>query len=455
MGLQFNQGSAGSDATAVRNATRVKFNKWLKEFQVSMNPLDPWFKMEPTLAQRGYFDYVNTVDSWILDGDSAQRVANTPNAQTPSWRRRRNRLMEAPIHIAIPRADAKRLGVTHPILVSEYEGLMKKAMARVQIGMMMRMFTNDFVDNPVMEDGATSTQQHTDIFGATNEHMFAGNAATDTTPGSAASKAGVFSAPPRIAEWFYLTASLANARKLGIARGGMLSEDTGVKKASKCLVICSNTAFAHWKRINVDIIGNRDTFGKDVYLGEGKLYDFQEYSFLTLPDEYVPQAVSQVIGGNTFNDAYGSVEPSSDFTANDEARIGFAGGGFRTLIQFPKPSTWAGMPTPLLTARIDRNAPNAPTTSYAGTVTDVVDDDNHCSIRNMFPMYVIEPNAMRFQSPKQLIVPAKSYSDFTKSMETFVFQNSAIEGIRLFTPLLRRVWMTGPAQNGIFADETI
>lgn len=416
--------AATSDPT-IRNATRVKFDRLYKEFQVSMNPLKGWFEMEKTLSYQGYFDYLNRVD--VASGDrkanitNANRLAATPAAQIPTWRRRVNQYLESPLHVAVPRVDAKRLGKTHPVLVDEYSSLFRMEMAREAIRMTLKLLQESYVENPAIADQTTAGVTH--VFPDASEHMFA---SSGTLINATAKTVAI---PPRLNQWWYLTNSLANARQIGIARGGQLSEGTGIPK-KKCLVICSNTAFTLWKDSNADLVANRDTFGKDVYLGMGKLYDFQEYSFLTLPDTFMPRTTQAVLTNSVAT-----------------------GGIGKTTLRFPIPSTWTSLETPLLTGA---SAPKTGGTVAQGQIrqTDNQNDvENHVLPVNTYPMLVVEPNAFRLGMPKQTQVPLTEYRDFKISFEKFIFGNLAMEGVRLFDSLVRRLWVTGNAQTVTYVSE--
>ena len=426
--------------TTIRNATRVQFDRIFTEFQTSMNPIKKWFSMESTLAFQKYFDYMNKVEfgdrrtgiqtpSTGNTGSTARRLGTTPPAQIPTWRRRVNNYVESDIHVAIPRHDAKRLGLTHDKLMTSYKGLIKKAMGREGIRMMLQLITGVYDENPVIADQATAKTQH--VFDDASEHMFANDTNTYVTPGAANSNAGIFAAPPLIEHWYYLTEALAEARQIGIAREGQLSGDTGVSREKKCLVICSNRAFTHWKTVNARTIGDRELFGTNVFLGEGKVYDFQEYSIMSIPNMFLPPRTVETEFGQ-------------------EKKAG---------IRFPKPSTWGAFDTPLLTAVSTATGTAALAGQIeSGTITaldDVNDADNHCKITGLEQMLVLEPNAFRFQVPTQMTVKPKTYQDFRTSMETFVFGLMAMEGIRLFDTLARRVWVSGANQVGTYEDETI
>lgn len=442
---------AGVTDPSIRNATRVQFDRIFTEFQTSMNPIKKWFSMESTLAFQKYFDYMNKVeygttrrgiqgpetgvDDTTASAHTARRIGGTPTAQIPTWRRRVNNYVEADIHVAIPRHDAKRLGLTHEKLITSYKGLIKKAMGRKGIQMMLELITGVYDENPVIADQSTARTRH--VFDDASEHMFANDTTQYVTPGSATTKAGIFAAPPLIEHWYYLTEALAEARQIGVAREGQLSGDTGVSREKKCLVICSNRAFTHWKTVNARTIGDRELFGTDVFLGEGKVYDFQEYSIMSIPNMFLPPRTSEDI-------------------VQSEAK---------GKIRFPRPSSWGAFDTPLLTATSSGRlvgqllpggaATNDPATTLNPALVDINDDKHHCSIVGLEQMLVLEPNAFRFHVPTQMIVKPKQYQDFTKSMETFVFGLMGMEGIRLFDTLARRVWVTGANQIGKYVDDTI
>ena len=419
----------------IKNSTRVQFDRIFTEFQTSMNPIKKWFGMESTLAFQKYFDFMNKVTfgntrtgiqnpSTGNTGSTARRLGTTPKAQIPTWRRRINNYVESDIHVAIPRHDAKRLGMTHDKLITSYKGLVKKAMGRKGIEMMLQLITGTYQENPIIADQTTAATTH--VFDDASEHMFANDTTTYVTPGAAASKKGIFAAPPLIAHWYYLTEALAEARQIGIAREGQLSGDTGVPREKKCLIICSNRAFTHWKSVNAATIGDRELFGRDVFLGEGKVYDFQEYSIMSIPNQFLTPRVDE------------------DPVAHEAKKE----------IRFPKPSTWTTFGTPLLTAVSTKTGSDALVGQVAGS-TGISDDKDHCTIIGLEQMLVLEPNAFRFQVPTGMIVKPKTYQDFRTSMETFVFSLMGMEGIRLFDTLARRVWVTGFNQIGQYVDDTI
>lgn len=414
-----------------RNAARVKFNKWMTEFQTSMNPLDKWFKMEKTLEAQSYFDFVDDVTANAtgnpLTGDSLTpvaasttsvfttgRIRNTPTATVPDWRRRQTNVLQTDLHIAVPRQDARILGSTHPMLINKYEGLFKMAIARKAIETTIKLILDTYNERPLLGDLQIAAAQPKE-FPDSGEHMFVGTA--DDTNRNTTEK--TFRCPPLLASWYYLTAELANARKVGQAREGQINTGTGVEKANKCLVICGNTAFAHFKNVNAAIAGNRETFGKDVYLGTAQLYEFQEYAFLVLPDDFLPRQAT----GNTGDD------------------IADKFGTAKTDLWFPPVSKWDE------SAPMMRGYQGATSTeAIAAGVTTTA----HTTIQKLYPMIVVEPNAFRMQLATQLQVKPQVYSDFRYSMEKYIFGTMPFQGVRLFDPLVRRIWVSGNNLTGTF-----
>lgn len=394
-----------------RNSPRVEFKKWINEFQVSMNPLDKWFKMEPVLEANSYFDFVGSVDSSSTYNPlTVTSQLSTATAKDVTWRRRKTEVQQSDLHIAVPRQDARILGKEHAVLIGRYKNLFKMAIAREAIKATIRLLTQTYKQNPIMGDLQTTAE--TDApFPESSEHMFISQDGTriDTTNEK-------FSAAPDIASWYYLTAAMDNARKRGtIAKKGQLNEGTGVERSKNNLVICSNTAFTYFKHTNAAIIGNRELHGVDVYLGAGKLYEFQGYAFLVLPDEYLPsQGTSENVSGTLYGTA-------------------------RTNLRFPYYVTW-GRFGPLLTG----------STSALGTGVNGITLTQNTTIQNTYPMLVVEPNAFRMKTVEQLKVKPTLYKDFQKSQEKFIFGTMPFEGIRLFDGMVRRIWVTGTTRTGVY-----
>lgn len=436
-------GVDATDATAVNNSTRVEFGKIYKDFQITINPLKKAFAMEDTIAKQKYFEFLSQVS--VRDSDrkkgiaNANRLANTAAAKIPTWMRRVNDYREAPLHVAVPRLDAKIVGLPMGKIVKEYKPLFKWGMVREYIDMMLNLIVSTYKVNPVIANNNAIT--YDSYFRDDSEHMFASSGNLIGAPDSATHD-GRVAIPPAVGSWFYLTSSLANARKLSVARGGQLSEGTGIPKQEKCLVICTNDAFAHFKHSNQNLLGDREKFGDDIYLGNGaKLMEFQEFKFLTLPDGEFPV-----------------IDKSP---ATPTGIQGDPNGAAKGLIYFPKPSLWTNQETPLLTAAsialagADANAQAAFRTARAreGRAVYSVSAGNatdNTTIGNCYPLLVIEPNAFRMQMPKQMQVPMHVYRDKDKSFEKFIFGHMALEGVVLFPRLIRRVWITGERQIGFY-----
>ena len=433
----------GSDALSYKHSSKVKFKAHQREFQVTVDPLTKRFKMEDEIARNSFFDFVGPVESHANRGTTRRgfagqvgsetekdfltpfRVnADTPDAVVPKWRRRVNAILSDKLRISIPRAHAKTLGRSVDSLVDIYKKEMMSAMARSYLQQTLALITFPYVESPIIRvAGAVSTGvPTTQYFSDKYRHMFK---YPETNYVSASPK--TYKSPGKVQKFFYLTASLQNYMKIGANTAGINAE-SGIKRG-KCLFICNNTAWAVWKDVNFDIIGHRDYFGKPIALGMAKLYEFQDYEFLVLPDDIflnVTTNTADIASEAVFDRTF---EWNLDPTNDNYLTVKRAGGtNSPRAVTFPNPAAWDGLTGQLLDA-----------VKGAGNMNTF---DNHALTTNMYKFLVVETNGFRLQKPQQFNFAPILYKDKDKSFETFQYGEWSMEGIRPYDGLCREVYMS-------------
>ena len=190
-------------------------------------------------------------------------------------------------------------------------------MARSYLQQTLALITFPYIESPIIRAGGAvmSGVPTTQYFSDQYRHMFK---YPETNYVSASPK--TYKSPGKVQKFFYLTASLQNYMKIGANTAGINAE-SGVKRG-KCLFICNNTAWAVWKDVNFSIIGHRDYFGKPIALGMAKLYEFQDYEFLVLPDDIfsnVTTTTADIADQSTFDTSFEyNLDPTSDKLPNSK-----------------------------------------------------------------------------------------------------------------------------------------
>ena len=315
----------------------------------------------------------------------------------------------------MPREDAKVLGMSFSDLLKRYRNKAKYSMNRDLVRQIIRLLIRPYRENPAIDDVNPAQATVVDM-PREYMHMFAGATSDYSAVGPASSgvKTGRFRSTPRLDLFPYLTASFANYMKMGAAESISLRGDTGVPKKDKCLVIMSNSGYATWESNNMAILGNRDTFGKDVYIGTATFREFQEYAILAVPDE----------------DFEFYLRPTSFRSTSNAVVWGPDAANNRYQVQLPVPTAWASLANPLVSS-----------STMAG-ITNVNTATHRTNIHDMHTAIVVEPNGFQLGKPKQLEVPIGEYSDFRKQQQKFIFGSWSLEGVRTFDGLVRLLFFT-------------
>ena len=248
------------DQTYVRGA-RPEFRKLLNGFETTLNYLDRWFKMDDYTATYQYYTFLKSVEAnevmnpFQITGTSTQRktidsapsrgiggvsrIKDTPEAVQPEWYRRRTEVSQGNVHIAVPREDAKVLGMSFPDLLRRYRDKAKHSMNRDLVRQIIRLLIRPYRENPAIDDLQPTAAEEKDL-PTRYMHMFAGNSSDYTSVAGSET----FRSPPRLDLFPYLTADLANYMKMGAAESISLRGDTGVPKKDKCLILMSKTGLS-------------------------------------------------------------------------------------------------------------------------------------------------------------------------------------------------------------------
>ena len=406
---------AGGAVSDYDRGMRAGFRKIEIDWQISMNPLERYFKKEGNMMYKTHIDYVKKVTSDPID-NPYQLPQPTGDAKVPSYFRRTNEIRSQKIHIANPRGVAKVLSESVESLVERDLKLARNAFAEAQLKMMLDLLTATYYENPLtrQRDGTlerVNPAAPTAVpFKKEFQHLFKGKDGKKETPATATN---VFQAFPNVDGFFFLTGSLAEYKQTSMLDGD-LSAGSGTKNPkNRCLIIMTNTGYAIWKKSNVPKIGNRDYFGKDVMLGVGKITSFQDYDLLVIPDEYLPK----------YNVA------AYDTTAKIDA-------DFANALTFPDPARWNEIDTDLLTA-----VQGAANRNVVG---------GYAYPHQLHQAIVVDQAAMRFMNPTQLQVKLHQYVDTTTSMEKYIYGETSMEATRIWDGLVRRFFFTGEAFSGLY-----
>lgn len=424
-----------NELAAIRNSdsynkgVKVSFRKILKEFNTSVNVLMKYFKKEGNMVFKDQVTFVKKVTSQSSSAaDIMGIMLKTPAPKVPTYRRRTNNIEEEVIHIVNPRAHAKTLGISVENLVELETSLARDALARGGINIILKLLQGTYKEDTLTRvvdqtrqgfpniaefDELNGINTTSNPFSNNFRHLIKGPENTiGNTQGFVQTTGKLFKAPPLAEGFFYLTAALANFKQVSMTNPGM-NQGTGSPTKARCLAILNNTGWAVWKESNLPKIGNRDYFGKDVVLGMGKIFSFQEYDFLVLPDDLFPNAT-------------GLATSAID---NDDK--------FNAAVTFPDPEAWDNYSIRLLNATKSA-ANNNQRASFANSV-------------GMYRMLIVDPMAFRLMEPKQLQVPLRQYEDKDYSFEKLTFGKMSMEGTRIWDDLVREIYFTGEGFTGSYA----
>lgn len=451
---------AATSDTTYRHSAKVKFAKMFSDFQTTMNPLQKYFPMPESIARESFFDFVEKLTDAAGDSPAAKRIESpfeinqaTPGAVVPTWRRKITNVVSEDLHISIPRAHGRTLGKTLPELLDIYGKQMTYEMARSSLRMMLKLLTFPYKINPIISGNAVGANGTIEYFEDKYRHMFRypeGTSGTVTANVNTTSKR--YRSPMDIQKFFHITALLQNYTGIGANTAG-INKGTGVDQG-KCLVICNNTTFAIFMDINTDKIGNADYFGKSILIGNAKIFSFQAFDFLVLPDDQFSNADARVTvapdGGYPGSPAASRTASLSGaqflapFAQNlDPTNVNYeqvaaplGGSNNPDLVTFPLPTAWDGIAARVLTADKGTSNNNI-STGYAQTV-------------GLHKFLIVHPNGFAFQKPKQFNFDPIVYKDKDKKFEQFKYAQWSMEGIRLFPGLVRELYCTDDTLSGIY-----
>jgi len=245
-----------------RRATRLAFDKKIKtELQIGKDFLKDVFMKKSLVEKHAACDFVNRLGMKTFtptrSNTSSDRRGATPTGQTPSWRRRVTRPKYADARVDINRYDAKELGMSVGRLGEIYGERLADAVKAQQTA-----FILDFLDDPAIEN------IRLDDFPSTSSPAETGQSQIEFLPSQ-----NFF--PPLVGTGATARIPLTVKSLLAIAahfHDEMFTDfnlDNRVENSIsnvKAVLIMNNRAWVDFINQNLEELGNRDFFGKPLYL---------------------------------------------------------------------------------------------------------------------------------------------------------------------------------------------
>ena len=444
-------------STSFQNAVQVMFRDLKEEFEASMNPLEKVFNFASNTKRDQFIDFIEPIE--VLDngqipnttganlrrtgpstGAAATEIASgssvagqeelvyqldegggftdrfrrnrkTPEAVALKWKRRRTSGRGRQLRLIVPRADAQVTGRGLDTVMSKYKKKMLAWFQRETLDMMQTLITADVKEDPSIAgfNGTSNGAGKTVTFNHKYRHLLKDMGRTGSN--------ATFTAPFDIARTFFLTAQMQDDTMASETEDS-LNQSTGTNGLNKKLcILCSNRGYAGWKYHNRDEIGNKDYFGSSIILGSGRIHEFREYKFITLPDELM-QGAETVSDGNL---VAGSV-------------------------YFPAPKHWDSYPTPLLNASRD-----ASDHEFAGGRPV---NGQFAKPNSLERALIFDPRAVMFWRPSVLGVELEHYRDKDRTMEHNFYKQFQVEAVRIWDPLVRELYFTPTDTRSGTSDQT-
>ncbi len=454
------------------NVAQVAFGRVQKDFAVSMNVLKKYFNVRPNTKANQTMDFLGKIDAEAIalaglsdspgsdekkvyklkggDPDFTSGNTNTvdhryrrnratPNPVQLGWRRRSSDGVGRVLNVSVPRADAQVTGHNHDFLVNKYTERLNEWFQTETLSMFKELLTAPVIENPrIAGFGAEAGRGKEVTLPDRYRNCLLGKANASNTR---------VSCPLEVSRFFYLTADLQNST-FGSETESSINRNTGSEEAlkGKCTIFTTNTVYAMWKDINQDKIGNRDYMGSSIILGKGKIHEFQNYQFLTVPDEIFGSETLRrdfTWNGATRNgditiDSSGKV--SQTIGSNNKRAGNTAGELIANHLTFTGSKHIASSLSLLGTA--DQSlATNSGGFNTATANTDVT-ASSYIDANGMYRAIVFDPKGFQFLSPTNMNVRLKSTDDFTQSYEKFLYKEYHLEGIRIWDPLVRELYFT-------------
>ena len=387
------------DSSGVDKALRVAFSKIEYDPRQSKNLLSAVFSRTSNLAFKNFYDFLGKISTTSVT-DVYKALDATPGMTIPGNRRRETNIYGEVIHVPFPRAHARMKNITIGELIKLYKGAAQAAVEVANQTLMLKIISG----KSHKESELTAAQRGTgDRVTATStvtlpSKQYAvphARAALNST-----TAAPTFRFPLDVSSWFQTTADFDNViGKSGMTgQGGMQMSIDDIQRVA----IFSNDGWANFQDFMKDRLGNRDYFGKSVYInGYGEFPMFHKYVVITLPDEGFPAV------------------PKLAVTARAGAKIVTAG-----------PYYWDNI-TALSSSKLD--VAGSDITAGRGVASKFLNVDE------FYKGIFLPVNNIKLLEPTQLDVDWTIYRDQDESLEHKIFCKINLEGLRCHDPLYREI----------------
>ncbi len=342
----------------------------------------------------------------------------TPDGQVVDWNRRESKSMVRAIKIDSNRITAKALGTSVKELARVGVQAYRADKARMDCYMMLKFFTETFIEN----NAVLGFGRHTERPFPVEQNFFALDSAKDTFGTGKTNR----NAPLTIDSFFEICARLDDA--IGQNTFGQGRMDGSLDSVRR-IAIFDNYGWAAFTAQNAAILGNRETFGKPIYIrGYGEYRELHDTLIIVLHSDFMPR--------------FGSAELTAlDGTSSNPKSLGFSLG-------YPK-ATGAGS-LGIQHTDIPPMENLVPGKLRINTGNQGANQSTFLNPTNFFPVYIIYPDAMHFATPEQMDVMPINYREQTESLEWSMYGQTALDGMRFYDEPVFRLWFSGKRVN--FAD---
>lgn len=368
-----------------------------------------------------------------------RRNRATPKAVQQGWYRRNSVKEGLQMNLSVPRTDAQVTGKDRAQHIRLIKENMKAWFEINAFSIMLNLMTGTVRENPNIA-GFGAEAGAGKLLGFSDKYR---NLIYDSFVNTSTVANRKYQAPLTWNSFMYLHADLLNS-VMGSETEKSMNANSGVDGAfsGKCIIIISNTAWAMWKDINHEFVGNKDYMGSSMVLGQGEIHEFQKFKFLTVPDGVFQNLTITKVsrdGGVTDNitlDGSGQVSQSSAVMQRTPA--GEKDHASHN-ITFASPIETQMKLSKLVTAEQDKTN-NIP--GYTDTAGADQAGTKYVNANNLYRAVVFDPKGMNFYEPTALQVKGEAYKDKDKSFEWFYFKQMTLEGLRVWDPLVRELYFT-------------
>ena len=425
------------------NVVQVEIDKmWKKELILDTNFMGALFSQSETRAKAYTHDFIGQMrwDIFTTQLENATSVANqhllaetpftvtgganatredgdnnltrrTPPYNLPAFRRTISTFTAGDINVPVPRSMAKVVGKAVAEVAREFMPLIKNGASVLKMQLLYDGLFKPMLEQPRFDQSGTRTISSFPV----DQNYLAPLTRVGTTDN--------YRANLTISAMQDLKVKMLNDCKKSYTSNtgplaGSLSDVGGVW-------ITSNMGWHNFIKTNAAVMGNRDTFGKDITFKDyGTFKTFLDMPVITIPDDS---------GGGT----------GETGKADRVVGLGTAYGATKQTDHIEFPVT---VPGNVITIAADTATVGAlvPGSEYPDSGGGDARTGKRANTEGLFQMTCVYPKAMDFRTVAQYDIPPEMYRHPDRSMEHFIYSCMGLDTLKMYKQGVYRIWFSGP-----------